>query len=153
MQFGGRYLIGAGREKVWQALNDAAVLRAVIPGCNRIEWVGPDSLVLEIKVNLGLVQPVFTGELLLSDVIPAERYRLVGRGRGGLLGRAEAGADITLADAQGGTVLDFAAAGGASGQIMNLGKALIGHSARRVIDGFFERFGRAIEAPVTPLSD
>ena len=49
MDFGGRYLFGAKRDEVWAALNDTRVLKAVIPGCERIEWTGPDSLDLTIK--------------------------------------------------------------------------------------------------------
>jgi carbon monoxide dehydrogenase subunit G len=152
MRLAGRYLVGAEREAVWRALNDTGVLAEAIPGCQRIEWLDASSLVLEIKVDLGLVQPVFTGELGLSDVVPADRYRLTGRGRGGLLGKAEAAADISLADAEGGTLLDFRASGGASGRIMALGQALIGRSAQSLVDGFFERFGRAMGADVTPVA-
>ncbi len=151
MEFGGRYRIAAPRQRVWAALNDTAVLRDAIPGCDSIQWTGPDLLELRLKVNLGVAHPTFAGELALSGVTPAERYTLTGRGRGGLLGKAEASADIALSDLDGDTLLVFLADGGASGQIMKLGKSLIGNSAQRVIDGFFERFGAAMGAEVTPL--
>lgn len=137
---------------VWTALNDTGVLGACIPGCKRIEWVSDTALELEVSVNLGVARPTFKGNLLLSDVDPAVRYTLTGQGRGGLLGKAQASADIALSDLDGATLLVFAAKGGASGQIMNLGRALVGNSAQRIIDGFFERFGAAMGASVTPLS-
>ena len=152
MNFGGRYRIAASRTAVWAALNDTAVLKAAIPGCHRIEWSGQTALDLEIKVNLGVVHPVFKGGLALSDIVPAERYTLSGKGKGGLLGLAEGAADIVLDDDGAYTLLLFEARAGASGQIMRLGKAVIGHSAQKVIDGFFERFGDAMGAEVTPLS-
>ncbi|WP_193337059.1 CoxG family protein [Devosia beringensis] len=151
MDFGGRYIVAAPRVAVWAALNDTAMLKAAIPGCHKIVWSGADTLDLEIKVNLGVVHPVFKGDLALSGIVPAERYTLTGRGKGGLLGLAEGSADIILADAGEDTLLVFVARGGASGQIMKLGKAIIGHSAQKVIDGFFERFGAAMGAQVTPL--
>ena len=151
MDFGGRYIVAAPRVAVWAALNDTAMLKAAIPGCHKIVWSGPDTLDLEIKVNLGVVHPVFKGDLALTGIVPAERYTLTGRGKGGLLGLAEGSADIILADAGDDTLLVFNARGGASGQIMKLGKAIIGHSAQKVIDGFFERFGAAMGAQVTPL--
>jgi carbon monoxide dehydrogenase subunit G len=153
MDFGGRYRIAAPRIAVWAALNDTAVLKAAVPGCHRIEWSSQTTLELEIKVNLGVVHPVFKGGLELLDVVPAERYTLLGRGKGGLLGLAGGAADIVLADDGVTTLLAFAARGGASGQIMRLGKAMIGNSAQKVIDGFFERFGTAMGAAVTPLPD
>ena len=151
MDFGGRYIIAAPRAAVWAALNETEVLKAAIPGCHAIEWSGENTLDLEIKVNLGVVKPTFKGELILSNIVPAERYTLSGRGKGGLLGLAEGSADIVLADHGEQTLLVFTAVGGASGQIMKLGKAMIGNSAQRIIDGFFERFGAAMGAGVTPL--
>jgi uncharacterized protein len=151
MDFGGRYIIAAPRVAVWAALNQTDMLKAAIPGCHKIEWSGADTLDLEIKVNLGVAHPVFKGDLALSGIVPAERYTLSGRGRGGLLGLAEASADIVLADHGEQTLLVFAAQGGASGQLIKLGKAIIGNAAQKVIDGFFERFGAAMGAEVTPL--
>ena len=151
MEFGGRYLFATPRPKVWAALNDADILKAAIPGCQRLDWVGQRALEIEVKVNLGVVHPVLAGDLELSDVVPAERYTLSGRGRGGLLGAAHAAADIVLSDTPGGTELRFAARGGADGTIMNLGKALIGDRAQGLIDGFFERIGAAMGTTVTPL--
>lgn len=153
MQFGGRYRLAAPRSDVWNALNDAEMLKAAIPGCQRIDWVGEGALELQIKVNLGVLRPVFTGDLLLTNVVPAERYTLTGRGRGGLLGLAEGSADVVLSDAPGGTELRFAAKGGASSQIMRLGRAILGNSAQRVIDGFFERFAGAMGVGIVALPE
>ena len=151
MDFGGRYLFGAKRADVWAALNDEHVLAAVIPGCDHIEWTSPTTLDMKIRVNFGVIQPVFDGELVLSDVEPAERYRLAGRGKGGMLGMAQAAADITLTDVEGGTELRFDASGKADGGIMRLGKALIGKSAQKVIDGFFSAIGAQMGVVVTAL--
>ena len=152
MDFGGRYLFGAKRAEVWAALNDTRVLGAVIPGCQRIEWTGPTTLDLSIKVSLGFVHPTFAGELELSNVRPAESYTLAGRGKGGVLGMAHAAADIGLSDDPGGTILIFAAVGRADGGIMRLGQSLIGNSAQKLIDGFFEAIGREMAVTVTPLA-
>ena len=152
MDFGGRYRVEADRDAVWRALNDTEILKACIPGCKRIEWADEDALELEVSVNLGVVQPTFKGELRLSNVLPAQSYTLTGSGKGGLLGKAQASADIVLADlGDGETLLTFEAAGGASGQVMKLGKAIVGGSAQRIIDGFFVRFGEVMGAKVVPL--
>jgi uncharacterized protein len=152
LDFGGRYLFGAKRADVWAALNDIKVLGAVIPGCQTIEWTSESTLDLSIKVNFGIVHPTFDGMLTLSNIIPAESYTLSGRGKGGLLGMAQASADIRLVDApDGGTILTFEAVGKADGGIMRLGKALIGNSAQKVIDGFFDAIGKQMPAIVTAL--
>ena len=153
MEFGGRYQFAASRPEVWAALNDADMLKAAIPGCQKLVWTGPTTLDLELKVNLGLLHPVFQGDLTLNVIEPATSYRLAGKGRGGILGLAEGGSDITLADVAGGTELRFVATGGADGKIMSLGQKLIGNSAQRIIDGFFIRFATAMGTTVTPLHD
>ncbi|MEO6394601.1 MAG: SRPBCC domain-containing protein [Devosia sp.] len=151
MDFGGRYLFAAKRAEVWSALNSTKVLKAVIPGCESIVWTGPETLDLQIRVNLGLVKPVFAGELALSNVLPAQSYTLTGRGRGGMLGLAQGAADITLGESREGTVLDFTARGKADGAIMRLGKTIIGSSARKIIDGFFTAIGAQMGVSVVPL--
>ena len=151
MDFGGRYRFGAKRAAVWAALNDVHVLKAVIPGCEFIEWTSPHTLDLRIKVSLGIVHPTFAGDLTLSNVHPAQRYTLTGQGKG-MLGLAQGAADISLADDGNDTILSFTADGKADGGVMRLGRALIGRSAQRVIDGFFESIGRQMGATVTALS-
>ena len=128
MQFGGRYLFAVERRRLWEALNDVAVLKATIPGCTRAHCSSA-----------------------FSSALSAERYTLSGRGKGGILGLAHGAADIELSDDGTGTILSFTATGGASGRIMSLGKALIGGQAQKVIDGFFVRFAEAMGAEMTPL--
>jgi carbon monoxide dehydrogenase subunit G len=150
MDFSGSYRFSAKRPAVWAALNDADVLKAVIPGCETIAWTGTTTLDLRIKVNLGIVHPVFSGELELANIIPAASYTLEGRGKG-ILGLAKGAAKITLADEGDATILRFTAEGSADGRIMQLGKRLIGNSAQNVIDGFFARIGDEIGVQVIPL--
>jgi uncharacterized protein len=151
MEFGGRYLFSAPRTVVWAALNDTEKLKAAIPGCRRLDWTGRETLELELEVHLGLIKPVFTADLKLSAIVPAERYSLSGHGRG-MLGMAEGVAQIVLADADEGTEMTFTAVGGADNAVMKLGKALIGKSAQRIIDHFFETFGETFGAKVTVLT-
>src|SRR3569623_1460034 len=104
MDFGGRYRFGAKRADVWAALNDVHVLKAVIPGCEFIDWTCPQTLDLRIKVSQGIVHPTFAGNLTLSNVHPAQRYTLTGKGKG-LLGLAPRAADLSLADDGNDTIL------------------------------------------------
>ena len=83
--------------------------------------------------------------------MPAQSYTHSGRGKGGLLGLAEGSADITLVEDGAETLLSFSAKGGASGQIMKLGKAIVGNSAQKIIDGFFERFAAAMGVEIATL--
>ncbi len=181
MDFFGSYMFLTNRQTVWRALNDASVLKSAIPGCHHIEWVSATALELKIKVNLGVVHPVFAGELVLSDVDPAVSYTLSGRGRGAVMGLARGAASVSLISVNRDnfphevcrfvpeldtarqkweqqfsampelTLLRFSASGGASPRVMALGKKLVGASAQKIINRFFVRFAEAIETSVYVL--
>ena len=70
-----------------------------------------------------------------------------------MLGMAQGAAHIVLSDDGDGTELRFTATGGADNAVMKLGRALLGKSAQRVIDHFFDRFGDTFGAAVTPLGE
>jgi carbon monoxide dehydrogenase subunit G len=154
MKFVGHYRITAPRLSVWEALNDTEVLKACIPGCDRIEWVDSENLEASITVNLGIMKPTFSGDLTLSNVEPARAYTLSGGGRGGLLGLARGSADIELQDwglANEACILKFEAHGEVSGSIEKLGSKIVGKSAQGVIDRFFSRFAAQIDAEAIPV--
>jgi len=176
VDFHGSYLLLAKRQTVWRALNDTSVLKSAIPGCHHIEWVSKTSLDLSVKINLGIVHPVFAGELRLSDVEAAKNYVLSGRGHGKILGLAQGSAAISLSDVDQNspaeamgrfvselkqdreissgdeiTWLRFSARGGASPRIMALGSRIVGASAQKIIDRFFIRFADAMDTRVCVL--
>lgn len=155
MEFSGQYLIMAPRIKVWQALNDEKILKQTIFGCKKICWVKEDQLELEVEVNLTVLKKTFKGDLFLSDIEVASKYTLSGRGRGGILGKVHASANIELIDREIkgdlATQLQFNAVGGGSNSIMKLGKTIIGSSAQKIIDRFFERFAQAMKVEILSI--
>jgi len=151
MKFVGYYVISAPREAVWSALNDTEVLKACIPGCDHIEWMDDVSLEATIKVNLGVANPKFVGDLNLSNIDPAKSYTLSGQGRGGLLGLAKGFADIELDDHLEGSTLKFSAYGEVSGSIEKIGSKLVSGTAQKVIDRFFVHFAEQFGATATPI--
>jgi len=139
--------------RVWQALNDTAILKACIHGCTRIEWVNDTTLEAEMHVQLGPVGLDLGGDITLSDIIVAERYTLTGRARGGWLGWAHGAADVALSDLEHGTGLEFTAHGDVASTLARLGSVVVGGAAQRIIDGFFERFAGTIGATSTPMHE
>lgn len=153
MQLSRAYHIAADRNAVWLALNDTDVLQQTIPGCTGIKWTSDTSLEVAVKVNLGVMQPRFTGVLDLENIDPAVSYTLNGHGKGGVLGKAQGHAHVTLSDAEGGTMLSFKAGGDATGQLARLGSSLLKAGVGGIIDGFFSRFGAAMQAEITSLNE
>ena len=51
MELTGEYRIPASRERVWEALNDPAILQQSIPGCESLERSGEDGYAAAVTVK------------------------------------------------------------------------------------------------------
>ena len=56
MELTGEVLMNAPRERVWAALNDAAVLQACIPGCEQVSDESPQVRLVRVMVKMGPVR-------------------------------------------------------------------------------------------------
>lgn len=140
MQLTGEYRIPAPRERVWEMLNDADVLRACIPGCESLEAEGSDSFIAKVTTKIGPVKATFNGQVTLADLNPPESYRITGEGKGGVAGFARGGADVSLAEDGDGTRLTYKADAQVGGKLAQLGGRLIDSTARKMADQFFGKF-------------
>ena len=86
MKMSGEEIIPAPREVVWKALNDPAVLKQCIPGCESITKHSDTKMEAKVVVKLGPVKARFTGAVDLTDLNPPKSYRISGQGNGGLAG-------------------------------------------------------------------
>ena len=97
MDMTGERRIPAPRQKVWDALNDPAVLKTAIPGCKSLEKVSDSDLRATAAVRIGPIAAQFTGKVQLLDLDPPNSYRIAGEGQGGVAGFANGGATVRLA--------------------------------------------------------
>ncbi|MEM7525313.1 MAG: carbon monoxide dehydrogenase subunit G [Pseudomonadota bacterium] len=145
MKLEGSRIIAADRETVWAALNDAEVLKACIPGCESLEKTSDTSFTATVKQKVGPVSATFKGEVDLTDLNPPESYRISGEGKGGAAGFAKGGADVKLAEVEGGTELFYDVDAKVGGKIAQLGARLIDGFAKKMADKFFETFQKVVE--------
>jgi carbon monoxide dehydrogenase subunit G len=145
MDFSGEYRVPAPRERVWQALNDVAILKVCIDGCETLDWTGPNQLRAVVRAKAGPVNARFGGDLTLSDLDPPRSYVLSGKGTGGVAGFAQGAARVTLKeDGPEATRLVYAAQAQVGGKLANLGQRLVLGVASRTAEQFFERFTRRL---------
>lgn len=140
MDLTGEYRIPARREEVWAALNDPAVLAACIPGCESLERISDDQLAARVKAKIGPVSATFTGTVTFSNVRPPEGYTISGEGKGGAAGFAKGGADVTLTEDGGETILRYAAKAQIGGKLAQVGSRLVESTTKRLADEFFSAF-------------
>jgi carbon monoxide dehydrogenase subunit G len=140
MELKGEYRIPAPREQVWEMLNDPAVLRECIPGCDSLEGNAEDGFAARVTTKVGPVKATFNGDVTLSNLNPPESYTISGEGKGGVAGFAKGGADVHLADEGGNTVLTYTVNAQVGGKLAQLGSRLIDSTARKLADQFFACF-------------
>ena len=150
MEINGSRQIAAPRAVVWAALNDLEVLKASISGCQDLTGTAEDGFEATVKQKVGPVSATFAGRVTLSDVVPLTSYTITGEGKGGAAGFAKGSADVALADADGGTRLDYVVRANVGGKIAQLGSRLIDGFARKMADSFFDNFQSAVEPATEP---
>ncbi|NRB29240.1 MAG: carbon monoxide dehydrogenase subunit G [Rhizobiaceae bacterium] len=145
MEMTGSHTIPASREKVWEALNDADVLRACIPGCKELEKKSDTELAATVVAKVGPVKATFKGEVTLENLDPPNSYSIVGEGKGGIAGFAKGGANVRLSDAEGGgTQLDYDVDAKVGGKLAALGSRLIDSTAKKLAGDFFTNFSKHV---------
>ena len=151
MDFTGRYVIAAAPQKVWEGLNDPAILKNCIPGCEQLDKTSPTDFIATARLKIGPLSATFKGKVTLSDLDPPHQCKLSGEGEGGVAGFAKGDAEVVLTPEGTGTVLSYTAKASVGGKLAQIGQRLIDGAAKQIADDFFKRFAAALEAPtLTP---
>ncbi|MEN9773977.1 MAG: hypothetical protein RL322_1047 [Pseudomonadota bacterium] len=147
MDFKGSYRLPVPQQQAWDALNDPALLKAAIAGCERFEALGPDAWLAVVRATVGPISVTFRARLTLSEIEAPKRYTLVGEGQGGAAGFARLQAKIELTPDDGATRLDYDAQAEIGGKLASLGSRLMQSVVKRHTDAFFE----ALVAQLQPM--
>jgi carbon monoxide dehydrogenase subunit G len=138
MKIEGTTDIPAAHDRVWAALLDPKILAMAIPGCEKLEAIGPGEFKAILKAGVGPVKGTFEGKVRLSDLEPPHRYRMTLEGSGGPgFVRGEAVMEVT--PAEGGTRVHYDADVQIGGLIASVGQRMLGGVSRMMLDQFFGR--------------
>lgn len=149
MEMTGEQFIPLPQQKVWEALNDPAVLKQCIAGCDAFERVSDNEFKMAMTAAVGPVKARFTGKLLLSDVVPPASYSIAFDGSGGVAGFGKGGAKVNLVPEGPGTKLQYQATAQVGGKLAQVGSRLIDGVAKKMADDFFGKFVATVApAPV-----
>jgi len=146
MDMTGEFRLPAPRETVWKALNDPAILKQSIPGCDELVKLSDTELTARVAAKVGPVSARFSGKVTLSDLDPPNGYTISGEGQGGVAGFAKGGAEVRLIDEAGETVLSYTVQAQIGGKLAQIGSRLIDATARKMAEDFFTRFAAAVSS-------
>lgn len=144
MKLEGAYEVPAPRQRVWDAFQDPDQLRQAIPGCEKLEAIGPDEYKATMKVGVGGVKGTFEGKVRLSDKNPPDSYRMAVDGSGGP-GFIRGETTISLADSGPGTRVSYVADVQVGGLIASVGQRMLGGVAKMMADKFFTRMSELLQ--------
>ena len=143
----GEETIAAPIAKVWAGLNDPAVLKACIPGCQSLEKKSDTELAATVVLKIGPIKATFNGEVTLKNLNPPHAYTIMGEGKGGIAGFAKGGADVSLTEVgPNETVLKYEAKADVGGKIAQLGSRLISSTSKKLAGEFFSTFADKVNA-------
>jgi carbon monoxide dehydrogenase subunit G len=138
MKIEGSADIPAPREKVWAAFLDPDVLAQALPGCEKLEAIGPNEYKATMKVGVAAIKGTFEGKVKLSDLEPPNRYRMAVEGSGGP-GFVRGDAGMQMSDVDGGTKVSYDADVQVGGLIASVGQRMLGGVTKMMLDQFFTR--------------
>lgn len=144
MKIEGIYDVKADRGRVWAALLDPEMLTKTMPGCEKLEEVGPGRYKATLTVGIAAIQGTYEGRVELRDLDPPARYTMTVEGSGSP-GFVRGDAVMELSDVEGGTRVSFTANVQMGGLIAGVGQRLIGGVAKMLADQFFSRMAEQIQ--------
>jgi carbon monoxide dehydrogenase subunit G len=145
MELTGEKIIAAPPDAVWAALVDPAFLSRLIPGCETMTGSPERGYDITVARSVGGLEARMTGRFTMSEVSPGRGCLLAGAGEAGVVGDARGTARIRLRPDGEGTRLGWDITAELGGKLSKVPDFMVAMAARKVADGFVERFGAAIE--------
>lgn len=140
MDMQGSRALAVTQQQAWDALNNPEVLKACIPGCDKVEPAGENQYAVGVAVKVGPVAAKFAGKIGLSDVNPPNSYTISFDGQGGAAGFGKGSSRVTLTAQGTGCELAYTVHALVGGKIAQLGQRLIDGVAKSMAEDFFKRF-------------
>jgi uncharacterized protein len=133
VKMNGQHTLNAPRDKVWAFLMDPEAIAKVMPGCEQLEEIAPDTYQATLKLGIAAIKGIYTGSVKILDKTPPTHYRMVIDGSG-TPGFVKGEATINLQEQDGKTVLIYDADTQVGGLIANVGQRMINGVAKLVIN-------------------
>ncbi len=143
MKMQGNHTLQAPRDKVWNFLMDPESIAKVMPGCERLEEVRPDTFEATLKLGIAAVQGTYIGSVQLLDKTSPSHYRMMVDGSG-TPGFVKGEATIDLEEKDGETVLTYSADVQVGGLIANVGQRMISGVAKMIVNQSLKKLAEEI---------
>lgn len=137
-------LIPLPRDVVFKALNDPDILQQSIPGCEELLKHSDTQMEATVVVKFGPVKASFKSDVTLDPTDGPGKFNLSGKGDAGVAGFANGGANVTLTEQDGGTLLAYVVTIDVTGKLAQVGSRLMEGTTKRLAKKFFANFEQAL---------
>jgi len=150
MDMQGQRVLRVTQAQAWDALNDADILKACIPGCDKFELTEPNVYNVGVAIKIGPVSAKFSGKVSLTDIQAPDSYALNFEAQGGVAGFGKGESKVALHPHADGCELQYTVHSTVGGKLAQLGQRLIDGAAKSLAEDFFKRFDEALQAKYPP---
>jgi uncharacterized protein len=143
MRINGTAELAAAPDRVFEALNDPAVLAAAIPGCESLQRVSDDTYAMTVTAGVASIKGTYEGRVVLADQQPPHSFTLRANGSGAP-GSVDATVGVRLAPQGEGTRVEYDADAVVGGMVGGVGQRMLTGVSRRMAAQFFGSVDRVI---------
>src|SRR5918999_261762 len=136
MELNGEHTFAAPREQVWTFLMDPEVLKACLPGCEKMDQIGEDEYSATMRIGIAMIKGTFTGRVKISDKVEPSSYTMLVEGSGPQ-GQVSGTGRLELHDEGGATRVAYRGDANVRGTIARVGARMIQPAARTIVGQFF----------------
>jgi carbon monoxide dehydrogenase subunit G len=122
MDMQGQRVLHVTQAQAWDALNDPAILKSRIPGCDKFELAEANVYNVGVAIKIGPVSAEFTGKVTPSDIQAPNAYALNFEAQGGVAGFGKGESKVSLHPMPKGAELQYTVHSAVGGKSARLGQ-------------------------------
>jgi len=142
MELTGEHTFSAPRQKVWDLLLDPAVLKDALPGCEKLDVVGPDEYAATMKIGVAMIRGTFTGKVKITDKNEPSSYAMSVEGAGPQ-GQVSGVGTLELIDQGEKTLVRYKGDAKIRGTLARVGARVVQPAAKMIVGQFFDRIEKS----------
>ena len=82
MKLSGEQIVPASREAVYDAMLDPETLKGALPGCEKLEEVGPNEYLATMTIGVAMIKGKYDGKVKITDDTRPEGFTMHIEGKG-----------------------------------------------------------------------
>ena len=149
MELTGEHTFAAPRQQVWNLLLDPETLRSCLPGCERLEPIGPDEFEATMKIGVAAIRGTYQGRVKISDRAEPESYRMLVEGKGPA-GQVSGEGELNLIDEGSATRVQYSGKANVRGTLARVGARVMQPAAKMVVGQFFNCLSSRLDDNASP---